>query len=113
MRTLVGRQSERPRGTTGLRSFSSTDAFVLACALGISVGTLATAIMLLASLAFSQALTIAIPFIATFHGFLDSTGTNAVSITGSWLAVGILVVVETVTIWALARLFRHRSTWAA
>ena len=108
MRSITPQQAEQRDGTAGARSSIGIDAFFVACALGISVGSIAVAIMLLASFAFSHALTIAVPFIATFHGYLDSTGTNAVSVTGSWLAVGILVVAETALMWAIAWLFREQ-----
>ncbi|WP_139205458.1 hypothetical protein [Plantibacter sp. MMLR14_011] len=77
-------------------------AFMVACALGISIGVTAIIGMLLAALAFSQTTTIVVPFIATFHGFLDTTGTQAVTVSGSWAAAGILAMVAAAALSALA-----------
>ncbi|CAH0230336.1 MULTISPECIES: hypothetical protein [Plantibacter] len=92
--------------TTEARPTRSTSwvplAFMVACALGISIGVTAIMGMLLAALAFSQTTTIVVPFIATFHGFLDTTGTHAVTVTGSWAAAGVVAMVVAAALSALA-----------
>lgn len=67
--------------------------FVIACSLGIATGVVVTAGMLLAAAAFATADTLVIPFLATFEGFLDAEGVNAVTITGSWGTVAALTSV--------------------
>lgn len=69
--------------------------FVAACSLGIAVGLVAIAGMLLAAAAFATASTFAIPFIVTFEGFRDADGTNAVTVTASWVTAGALTIVLT------------------
>lgn len=70
--------------------------FVVACSLGIVVGIVATAGMLLAAAAFATASTFVIPLIATFEGFHDAEGVNAVTVTGSWAMAGALTITLTV-----------------
>ncbi|WP_341935918.1 hypothetical protein MRBLWO14_001598 [Microbacterium sp. LWO14-1.2] len=62
--------------------------FVVACSLGIAAGIVAIAGMLLAAAAFATASTFTIPLVATFEGFRDAGGTNAVTVTGSWAMAG-------------------------
>lgn len=67
--------------------------FLIACSLGIAVGLIATAGMLLTATAFATARTFVIPLVATFEGFRDTGGSNAVTVTGSWAMAGILTIV--------------------
>lgn len=80
--------------------------FVVACSLGIAAGIVAIAGMLLAAAAFATASTFAIPLVATFEGFRDVGGTNAVTVTvtGSWAMAGGL----TLTLALLLSLFVRR-----
>lgn len=66
--------------------------FVIACSLAITLGLVATTGVLLAAAAFTTTSTLAIPLIATFEGFLDAGGTNAVTVTGSWTMAGALTI---------------------
>lgn len=67
--------------------------FLIACSLGITVGLVATAGMLLAATAFATASTLVVPLVATFEGFHDTGGTNAVTVTGSWTMAGAVTIV--------------------
>lgn len=67
--------------------------FIVVCSLAITTAVIATAGMLLAAAAFATARTFVIPFVATFEGFRDAGGTNAVIITGSWLMASALTIV--------------------
>jgi uncharacterized membrane protein (UPF0136 family) len=69
--------------------------FIIGCSLGIAIGVVATAAMLLAATAFATASTFTIPLVATFEGFRDTGGTNAVTVTGSWAMAAALTVVLT------------------
>ncbi|KNY05160.1 hypothetical protein AKH00_12290 [Microbacterium sp. GCS4] len=69
---------------------------MIACLFGGVSGLIATVGMLLAAVAFTTARTIVIPFIATFEGFHDSGGTNAVTVTGSWAMAGALTIALTI-----------------
>ncbi|KJQ55601.1 hypothetical protein [Microbacterium sp. SA39] len=67
--------------------------FIIACSLGIAIGVVATAGMLLAATAFATASTLVVPLVATFEGFQDVAGTNAVTVTGSWAMAGALMII--------------------
>lgn len=69
--------------------------FVIACSVGIAIGVVATAGMLLAATAFATASTFVVPLVATFEGFHDTGGTNAVTVTGSWTMAGALTIILT------------------
>jgi hypothetical protein len=69
--------------------------FLVACCLGIAIGVVAIAGMLLAASAFATASTFVVPLVVTFEGFRDMPGTNAVTVTGSWAMAGALVVTLT------------------
>lgn len=69
--------------------------FVIACSLGIAIGVVATAGMLLAATAFASASILVVPLVATFEGFRDAGGTNAVTVTGSWAMAGALTIILT------------------
>lgn len=67
--------------------------FIVASSLGISAGVVATIGMLLAAAAFATASTIGIPLVATFEGFRDAEGVNAVTVTGSWATAVALTII--------------------
>lgn len=69
--------------------------FIIACSLGIAIGLVATAGMLLAAAAFATASTFVVPLVATFEGFRDAGGTNAVTVTGTWVMAGAVTIVLT------------------
>lgn len=82
-------------GISGSPSEIAGRVFIIACSLGIAIGVVATAGMLLAAAAFATASTFVVPLVATFEGFHDAGGTNAVSVTGSWAMAGALTVILT------------------
>ncbi|WP_157550790.1 hypothetical protein [Microbacterium sp. Root553] len=85
--------------------------FVIACSLGITIGLIATAGMLLAAAAFTTASTFTIPFIATFEGFHDVGGMNAVTITGSWAtSAGFAILLGFLLSVVILRVGQHRSS---
>ncbi|WP_435748731.1 hypothetical protein [Microbacterium sp. PMB16] len=67
--------------------------FLIACSLGIAIGLIAIVGMLLAATAFATARTFVIPLVATFEGFRDTGGTNAVTVTGSWAMAGVVTII--------------------
>ena len=69
-----------PYGDTG-------HVFVALCSLAIAIGVTCIGAALFAVVAFVNRTTIDIPFVATFRGFVDSTGSNAVTVDGSWMSV--------------------------
>ena len=75
------------------RLFSPDRIFVMVCTLGIAVGAVGIAAMAFAAYAFSTATTITLPLIANFVGFRDGSGSPAVTVTGSWPAVGVVVAI--------------------
>ena len=77
------------------RLFSPDRVFVMVCTLGIAIGAVAIAGMSFAAYAFSTAATITLPLIANFEGFRDGSGSPAVTVTGSWAAVGVVVAIVT------------------
>lgn len=66
--------------------------FLIACCLGIAIGVVAIMGMLLAAAAFASASTFVVPLVATFEGFHDAGGTNAVTVTGSWAMAGVFTI---------------------
>ncbi|MFS0911277.1 hypothetical protein AB3M89_05755 [Microbacterium sp. 179-I 3D2 NHS] len=80
--------------------------FITACSLGIAVGVVATAGMLLAAAAFATGRTFVIPLVATFEGFRDAAGTNAVTVTGSWATAvaGTIILTSLLSHFVLRRL---------
>jgi hypothetical protein len=88
-------RQNRALDASGSASSSDTAGrfFIIACCLAIATGLVATAGMLLAAAAFATASTFVIPFIVTFEGSHDAGGTNAVTITGSWVTAGALTLV--------------------
>lgn len=69
--------------------------FIIVCSLGIAIGVVATAGMLLAASAFATVSTFVVPLVATFEGFRDAGGTNAVTVTGSWTMTGVVTIIGT------------------
>jgi len=82
-------------GVSGRPSEITGRLFIIACSFGIAIGVIATAGMLLAATAFATASTFLIPLVATFEGFQDAGGTNAVIVTGSWAMAGALTILLT------------------
>lgn len=69
------------------RLFTGDRIFVMACSLCISIGLVVIAGLSFASYAFANSVTIAIPWIASFDGYVDVNGSPAVTVRGSWIAV--------------------------
>ena len=69
------------------RLFAGDRIFVMACSLCISIGLVIIAGLSFASYAFANSVTIAIPWIARFDGYVDVNGSPAVTIRGSWSSV--------------------------
>lgn len=88
------------------RIFTSDRIFVMACSVAIATGIVAIAGMCLAGVAFSNATTITIPWIATFDGFRDESGSPAVTITASWQAAAVVTLALAAALWVVM-LRRH------
>lgn len=84
------------------RMFAPDRIFVMVCTLGIAIGAVAIAGMAFAAYAFLTATTITLPFIANFVGVRDGSGSPAVTVTGSWPAVGVVVAVLAALLAAVA-----------
>ncbi len=69
------------------RLFTGDRIFVLACSLCTSIGLVVIAGLSFASYAFANSITITVPWIARFEGYVDVDGSPAVTISGSWSAV--------------------------
>lgn len=82
-------------GSAGSPSEIAERLFLIACSLGIAIGVVATAAMLLAATAFATASTFVVPLVATFGGFRNAGGTNAVTVTGSWVTAGAVTIILT------------------
>ncbi|WP_156496084.1 hypothetical protein [Microbacterium sp. T32] len=84
------------RGTLSFHRLSVTVAGVTAIAvssLAIAISVTFVGAALLAAFAFADGITIDIPFVATFRGFVDSNGSNAVTVDGSWsAALGLILL---------------------
>jgi len=66
--------------------------------------------MLLAAVAFSSATTTFIPFVVTFHGYRDPSGSPVIDIDGSLAAMGVASILVAVIWWmALAALLAARA----
>lgn len=63
--------------------------------------------MLLAAFAFANAMIIEIPFLVRFHGFQEASGTNAVTVDGSWVAAVVLMVLLALPLWVFALRYRR------
>lgn len=90
--TAVGMRNRMTRALDARTSEPSSEnagrLFVVTCSLGIAAGIVAIAGMLLAAAAFATASTFIVPLVASFEGFRDVGGTNAVTVTGSWAMAG-------------------------
>jgi hypothetical protein len=82
--------------------------FVMICSVAIAIGIVAIAAMLLAALAFANGTTVGIPLVATFDGLREISSAPTVTITGSWIAAGIVTAVLALPLWIVA--LRYRST---
>ena len=76
-------------------STRAATAFIALQSLVLSIGLVLITGMLSAAAAFAQGITISIPFVAAFHGYAEADGSQAVSMTGSW--VGALLLVAALT----------------
>ena len=97
----VAARARKQRDEHGPRSRSrerASSSLVVLHSLVISIGLVLVAGMLVAATAFSSGTTIAIPLIATFHGFSESGTSPAVTITGSWGTAIVLVAAVTATL---------------
>ncbi|MEZ3157903.1 hypothetical protein AB1K56_13335 [Microbacterium sp. BWR-S6Y] len=66
-------------------SFPSAERIlVMACSFAISLGLSVIGALVLAAVAFSQAITVCIPLVATFRGFVDEGGSNALTVDAAW-----------------------------
>lgn len=73
--------------------------FVMIGSAAIAVGVVAIATMLLAAAAFANGTSIDIPLVATFDGIRDVNSLPTVTITGSWIAVGIVTIFLALPLW--------------
>lgn len=69
------------------RLFTGDRIFVMVCSLCTSIGLVVVAGLSFASYAFANSITIMVPWIARFEGYVDVDGSPAVTISGSWSAV--------------------------
>lgn len=99
------------RGTPSFHRLFVTVAAVTAiavCSLAIAIGVTLIGASLLAVVAFVKAITIEIPFVATFRGFVESEGTHAVTVDGSWVAALVLILLLTAPL-PIVAIARHRG----
>lgn len=83
--------------------------FVMVCSLAIAIGITAIATMLLAAIAFASGTTVGIPLVATFDGLREMSSSPTVTITGSWIAAGIVTVILALPLWIVALRNRNAS----
>lgn len=84
------------------RLFVIVSSFVIVLCLGSIVG------MGMAAWSFSQAVTIELPFVATFRGYVESSGSHAMTVQGSWLGVLGVVLVLAAPLATVAIAYRGR-----
>lgn len=65
-------------------SLSADRVFVMVCSLAICTGLSVIGALVLAAVAFSQAITVCIPLVATFRGFVDEGGSHALTVDAAW-----------------------------
>ncbi|MGC0368978.1 hypothetical protein RKD05_001230 [Microbacterium sp. SLBN-111] len=78
------------------RLFLIVSSFVIALCLVSIVA------MGLAAWSFSQAVTVELPLVATFHGYVERCGSHAMTVRGSWLGAWVTVLVLTAPLAMLA-----------
>lgn len=105
--TTVVQQGAPPEGKLGRLGIDRT--FVMLCSIVISVSVVAIASMSLAALAFTNETTVVIPFVATFNGFHEASGSSAVTVNGSWGATAIVTLVLALPLWAVALRYRREQ----
>lgn len=81
--------------------------FVMIGSAAIAIGIMAIATMLLAAAAFANGTSIGIPLVATFDGIREMTSSPTVTITGSWIAAGIVTIVLALPLWIVAVGYRR------
>lgn len=82
---------------------------LILCSLSISSSLLAIAGMLSAAFAFTKATTIRIPFVTTLNGFVEASGSNAVTIDVNWFGVLVLMLLVSAPICVFAMRYRRRG----
>ncbi|MFJ4036844.1 hypothetical protein ACIPVB_02055 [Microbacterium sp. NPDC090007] len=85
-------------------------ATVLLSGFVVGVCLLAIALMALAAIAFTGAVTTGIPFVVMFTGERDAGGSPAVVIDGSFASAMVLVLIFAVGWWAVARAVGDRRS---
>lgn len=91
-------------------AFDASDTFVLVGALVITSGVLVMAGFFLAAIVFSSESTIVVPFVATFAGFHEESGSSAVALQINWWMLGLLNTLLTLTLWIFARRFKRNAS---
>lgn len=79
--------------------------FVIASTFVIALCLVSIAAMCMAAWSFSQAVTIELPFVATFHGYVEQSGSHAMTVQGSWLGAWVSVLVLTAPLAMLATVY--------
>lgn len=82
--------------------------FVIVISFVIALSLASIAAMGLAAWSFAQAVTIEVPLVATFRGYVESSGSHAMTVQGSWLGVLIVVLVLTAPLVTIAIAYRGR-----
>lgn len=80
--------------------------FVIIGSAVIAVGIMTIATMLLAAAAFANGTSIGIPLVATFDGLREVSNSPTVTITGSWIAAGIVTIILALPLWIVALRYR-------
>ena len=80
---------------------------ITACSLTIAIGVTFIGASLLAVVAFTNGITIDVPSVATFRGFVVSNGSHEVTVNGSWAAALALILLLT-TPMPIVVMTRHR-----
>lgn len=96
---------------TSRRLFTGDRVFVVLCSFGIAMGLVVITGFALAGYAFANAATITVPGIARFDGFVDASGSPAVTISGSWEAVIVATVIVACSLGVVALRRERRSPY--
>lgn len=83
-------------------------AVIALCSLAAAIGVTFIGASLLAVAAFANGTAINIPLVASFRGFVDSNGSRAVVVNGSWAAASVLVVLLAAPL-PIVAMTRHRD----
>lgn len=82
--------------------------FVIASSFVIALCLTSIAAVGVAAWSFSRAATIEVPFVATFRGYVEQSGSHAVAVQGSWLGASAVVLVFTAPLATVAIAYRRR-----